>query len=243
VLVKAYLYRPARWVRLSPVYTRDTNRLTGPDRQDEEFRDRGLGSWVRRNPSLLLRLFIVMVFSFAASTVASNFSYALEERYTTLTVEQLNRGELPPGTELGDYVQVRGTAKVGGPNTRVGLEDSEVAVSSRYQTSYFYFRLQETGDNLLIQTTEGLPRNLGDPTETVWDGKLETVGTVIFYDTTQESLKRAGLPTDRTIPVINTGETPQYLREIFPAYSAIIALWLLSVAWLIWKKNKPFLGL
>ena len=224
--------------------TRGASRLTGPDRRDDEkLYERGLGPWVRRNPSLLLRLFIVTVFSFAASTVASNFSYALEERYTTLSVEQLNRGELPPGTELGDYVQVRGTAKVGGPNARVGLEDSEVAVSSRYQTSYFYFRLQETGDNLLIQTTEGLPRNLDDPTERVWDGKLETVGTVIFYDTTQESLKRAGLPSDKSIPVINTGETPQYLRQIFPAYSAIIALWLLSVAWLAWKRNKPFLGL
>ncbi len=73
MLVKAYLSHPARWVRLSPVDTRDTNRLTGPDRQ-EEFRERGLGAWIRRNPSLLLRLFIVMVFSFAASTVASNFS-------------------------------------------------------------------------------------------------------------------------------------------------------------------------
>ncbi len=235
--------RPARWVRLFYVDTRDASRLTGPGRDEEELRERGLGPWIRRNPSLLMRLFIVVVFSFAASTVATNFSYALEESYTALTVQQLNRGELPPGTELGDYVQIRGTAKVGDPNARVGLEDSEVAVSSRYQTSYFYFRLQETGDNLLIQTTEGLPRNLDDPTERVWDGKLETVGTVIFYDTTQGSLKRAGLPTDKTIPVINTGETPQYLRQIFPAYSAIIVLWLLSVAWLVWKRNKPFLGL
>ncbi len=241
--MKPHLPRPARWVRLSYVDTRDASRLTGTGRDEEELRERGIGPWIQRNPSLLMRLFIVMVFSFAASTVAVNFSYALEERYTTLTVEQLNRGELPPGTELGDYVQVRGTAKVGGPNTRVGLEDSEVAVSSRYQTSYFYFRLQETGDNLLIQTTEGLPPNLDDPTETVWDGKLETVGTVIFYDTTQESLERVGLPADRSIPVINTGETPEYLRQIFPAYSAIIGLWLLSVAWLVWKRNKPFLGL
>ena len=241
--MKPHLPRPARWVRLSCVDTRDASRLTGPGRDEEELRERGVGPWIQRNPSLLMRLFIVMVFSFAASTVAVNFSYALEERYTTLTAEQLNRGELPPGTELGDYVQVRGTAKVGGPNARVGLEDSEVAVSSRYQTSYFYFRLQETGDNLLIQTTEGLPRNLQNPTETVWDGKLETVGTVIFYDTTQESLERAGLPSDRSIPVINTGETPEYLRQIFPAYSAIIGLWLLSIAWLVWKKNKPFLGL
>jgi hypothetical protein len=33
------------------------------------------------------------------------------------------------------------------------------------------------------------------------------------------------------------------MREIFPAYSAIIVLWLLSIAWLVWKKNKPLLGL
>ncbi len=241
--MKAYLSRPARWVRLSPVDTRDTSRLTGPDRQDEEFRDRGLGAWIRRNPSLLLRLFIVMVFSFAASTVASNFSYGLEGAPTDLSVEQLNSGRLPAGTELGDYVRVRGTANVGENLDRVGLKDSEIAISSRYSTSYFYFRLEETGGNLLIQTTEGLPQDLRNPTERVWSGKLETVGTVIFHSTTQEGLKRAGLPTDNSIPVINTGETPQYLRQIFPAYSAIIALWLLSVAWLVWKRNKPFLGL
>jgi hypothetical protein len=138
---------------------------------------------------------------------------------------------------------VRGTASVGENLERVGLKDSEIAISSRYSTSYFYFRLQETQGNLLIQTTETLPQDLKDPTERVWSGKMETVGTVIFHSTTQQGLKRAGLPTDDSIPVINTGETPQYLRQIFPAYSAIIALWLLSVAWLVWKKNKPFLGL
>ena len=224
--------------------TRDTSRLTGPDRRDDEsLLERGLGPWLRRNPSLLLRLFIVMVFSFAASTVASNFSYGLELRPIPLTVEQLNRGELPAGTELGDYVQVRGTANVGPGQARMGTKESEVAISSRYQTSYFYFRLRETDGNLLIQTTEGLPRNLTNPTERVWTGKLQTVGTVIFQDTPQRVLTRAGLPTDESIPVINTGETPQYLRQIFPAYSAIIFLWLASVAWLVWKRNKPFLGL
>lgn len=224
--------------------TRDISTLTGPDREDDErFYDRGLGPWIRRNPSLLLRLFMVMVFSFAASTVASNFSYGLEKATTTLSVEQLNRGELPAGTELGDYVEVTGTADVGAEEAMVGTKKSEVAVSQRYQTSYFYFGLQETNGNLLIQTTEGLPWNLTDPTDRVWRGKLENIGTVIFYDTTQEGLERVGLPTDKSIPVINTGETPQYLRQIFPAYSAIIFLWLASVAWLIWKKNKPFLGL
>lgn len=233
-----------RCVRLSPVDTRETSGLTGPARRgDEEPRERGLGPWLRRNPSLLLRLFIVMVFSFAASTIASNFSYALENATTDLSVEQLNRGELPAGTQLGDYVRVSGTANVGEADAMIGTEQSEVAVSQRYQTSYYYFRLQETDGNLLIQTTEGLPRNLTDQTERVWSGKLENVGTVIFYDTTQDNLERAGLPTDNSIPVINTGETPEYLRQIFPAYSAIIALWLFSVAWLVWKKNQPFVGL
>ena len=224
--------------------TRDTERLSGPGGRDpEHYEERGLGPWLRRNPSLLLRLFIVMVFSFAASTVASNFSYGLINASTTLSVEQLNAGRLPAGTQLGDYVQVRGTADVGENLTRVGLKNSEIAISSRYSTSYFYFRLQETEDNLLIQTTESLPQDLRDPTERVWYGKLENVGTVIFNSTTQQGLKRAGLATDDSIPVINTGETPQYLRQIFPAYSAIIGLWLLSVAWLVWKKNSPFLGL
>ncbi|HKH11899.1 MAG TPA: hypothetical protein VKA73_12240 [Rubrobacter sp.] len=223
--------------------TRDTSRLTGPGRNDEELRERGLGPWIRRNPSLLLRLFIVLVFSFAASTVASNFSYGLEGAPTVLSIEQLNSGKLPAGTEIGDYVEVRGTADVGENLDRVGLEDSEIAISSRYSTSYYYFRLQETQDNLLIQTTETLPQDLRNPTEQVWDGKLETVGTVIFHDTTQQGLRRAGLPTDESIPVINTGETPQYLRQIFPAYSAIVGLWLLSVAWLLWKRNRPFLRL
>lgn len=241
--VKTHLTRPPRRVTLSGVDTRDKGLLAGPGREDEELGERGLGSWIRRNPSLLMRLFIVMVFSFAASTVASNFSYGLEGAPTELNVEQLNSGRLPAGTELGDYVRVRGTADVGENLSRVGLEDSEIAISSRYSTSYFYFRLQETDGNLLIQTTESLPQDLRNPTEQVWSGKLETVGTVIFHDTTQQGLKRAGLPTENSIPVINTGETPQYLRQIFPAYSAIIGLWLLSVAWLVWKKNKPFLGL
>ena len=244
--MKGYPPSPAPWVKLPIVDTRDTERLSGPGGRDEErYEDRGLGPWIRRNPSLLLRLFIVMVFSFAASTVASNFSYGLEGAPIVLSIEQLNEGRLPAGTELGDYVEVRGgTADVGENIERgVGMEDSKIAISSRYSTSYYYFGLEETGDNLLIQTTEGLPQGLTDPTERVWRGKLETVGTVIFHDTTQEGLRRAGLPTDDDIPVINTGETPQYLRKIFPAYSAIIALWLLSVAWLVWKRNKPFLGL
>jgi hypothetical protein len=193
---------------------------------------------------LLTRLFTVIVFSFAASTVAANFSYGLEGKPTVLSVDQLNSGRLPAGTELGDYVQVSGTPDVGEvkPAT-IGGPESQIGVVSRYETAYLYFRLRETGDNLLIQSTQGLPRNIQNSGERVWRGKLETVGTVIFHNTTQEGLKRAGLPRNETIPVVNTGETPEYLREIFPAYSAIIVLWLLSIAWLAWKKNKPLLGL
>jgi hypothetical protein len=190
-----------------------------------------------------MRLFTVIVFSFAASTVAANFSYGLEGKPTVLSTAQIESGKLPAGTEVGDYVQVKGTPDVGENIERVGVPESEIAVVSRYSTSYFYFRLQETGDNLLIQTTQGLPKGLQSQGERVWRGKLETVGTVIFHDTTQDGLKSAGLPRDENIVVVNTGETPEYLRQIFPAYSAIIVLWLLSVAWLAWKKNKPVLGL
>jgi hypothetical protein len=125
----------------------------------------------------------------------------------------------------------------------IGRPESGIGVVSRYETAYLYYRLEETGDNLLIQSTQGLPRNIQNSGERVWRGKLETVGTVIFHNTTQEGLKHAGLPHNEAIPVVNTGETPEYMREIFPAYSAIIVLWLLSIAWLAWKKNKPLLGL
>ena len=222
--------------------TRDKRPLSGG--QEDHYEERGLGPWLRRNRWLLTRLFTVIVFSFAASTVAANFFYGLEGKPTILSVEQLNSGKLPAGTELGDYVQVSGTPDVGEvkPAT-IGRPESNIGVVSRYETAYLYFRLQETDDNLLIQSTQGLPRNIQNSGERIWRGKLETVGTVIFHNTTQEGLKRAGLPRNEAIPVVNTGETPEYLREIFPAYSAIIVLWLLSIAWLAWKKNKPLLGL
>jgi hypothetical protein len=224
------------------VDTTDKRELSGG--QEDHYEERGLWPWVRRNRWLLTRLFTVIVFSFAASTVAANFSYGLEGKPTVLSVDQLNSGKLPAGTELGDYVQVSGTPDVGEvkPAT-IGRPESRIGVVSRYETAYLYFRLQETGDNLLIQSTQGLPRNIQNSGERVWHGKLETVGTVIFHNTTQEGLGRAGLPRNEAIPVVNTGETPQYMREIFPAYSAIIVLWLLSIAWLAWKKNKPLLGL
>ena len=220
--------------------TRNTQELSGTGGSHEEP---GLGSWIGRNPWLLLRLFIVMVFTFGASTTAANFSYGLEGEPTVLSVEQIKRGQLPQGAQIGDYVEIRGTPEI--PDDlkleQLGLPESKIAVSARYSTSYFYFELEETGDDLLLQTVESLP----DPKsgERIWRGKLANVGSVIFYDTTQEALRRAGLPRDENIPVVETGDTPEYYRKIFPAYSAIIGLWIASVAWLVWKKNKPFLGL
>ena len=190
-----------------------------------------------------MRLFTVAIFTFGASTTAANFSYGLEGEPVRLGVEQLNRGELPPGTEIGDYVEVIGTADVPANlrETRIGMPESRVGISARYSTTYMYFGLRETGDNFLIQTVEAVPEpGLG---ERLWRGKLATVGTVIFHDTTQRGLESAGLPRDERIPVIETGDTPEYYRRIFPAYAAIIGVWVLSIAWLIWKKNKPFLGL
>lgn len=215
-----------------------------PDERVDYFEERGLGPWIKRNRWLLARLFTVVVFSFAASTVATNFSYSQEFRPTVLSVDQLNSGRLPAGTQLGDYVQVSGTPDVGPIKpTTIGRPESRIGIVSRYETAYLYYRLDETGDNLLIQSTQGLPSDIQTSGERVWRGKLQTVGTVIFHSTTQEGLSRAGLPHSETIPVINTGETPEYLREILPAYSAIIALWLFSIAWLAWKRNKPLLGL
>ena len=218
------------------VDTRDAKQLSGPDSEGNE---RGLGAWIRRNPWLLVRLFIVMVFTFGASTTTANFSYGLEGKPITLSVEQINNGRLPPGTELGDYVQIRGTPDYG-VNPETG--QPRIGVSSRYEATYYYFRLEETGNNLLIQQAQ-TPPDIGKTGERFWRGKLATVGTVIFHDTTQRGLEIAGLPHKENIPVIETGDTPEYYRQIFPAYSAIIVLWLVSVVWLIWKKNKPFLGL
>ena len=240
--MKTSLALPAPSGITRAVDIRKTERSSG-GRAGEPYEERGLGAWLRRNRWLLTRLFIVMVFTFGASTTAANFSYGLEGEPTTLTAEQVKRGELPPGTELGDYVEIRGTPEVGEDLERIGTPESEIAVSSRYSASYFYFRLKETGDDLLIQTAQSLPQGLESAGERAWKGKLETMGTVIFHDTTQEGLKRAGLPTNGNIPVVSTGDTPEYYRQIFPAYSAIIGLWLASLAWLVWKKNKPFLGL
>jgi hypothetical protein len=220
--------------------TRDQQKLPDHELQLEQHHEEpGLGAWIKRNSWLLVRLFMVMVFTFGASTTAANFSYGLEDEPLALSVEQLNSAELPPGTELGDYVEVTGTPDFApDPET----EQPSIAVSARYSAAYYYFRLKETGDNLLVQTAQ-TPPDVTETGEQVWRGKLATVGTVIFHDTTQEGLEIAGLPRDESIPVIETGDTPEYYRQIFPAYSAIIGLWVLSIAWLVWRKNKPMLGL
>ncbi len=225
--------------------TRDQKKPVGYEdlRPDARHEEPGLGAWIRRNTALLMRLFTVAIFTFGASTTAANFSYGLEGDPVRLSVEQLNRGELPAGIEIGDYVEVIGTADVPADlqETRIGTAESRVAISARYSTTYMYFGLRETGDNFLLQSVEALPEpGLG---ERLWRGKLATVGTVIFHDTTQRGLESAGLPRDERIPVIQTGDTPEYYRRIFPAYAAIIGVWILSIAWLIWKKNKPFIGL
>lgn len=220
---------------------RDRERLSEPGGYpDEHYEEPGLGAWIQRNPWLLLRLFIVMVFMFGATTTAANFSYGLLNSSVELSVEEINSGRLPANLKIGDYVEITGTPDI--PEDlqpeEVGTPGSKVAASSRYQTSYFYFGLKETEDNLLLQSIEAIPAP--GTGERVWRGKLSNVGTVIFQDTTQESLKTTNLPQEASVPVIATGDTPEYYRQIFPAYASIIGLGLLSVVWLVWKRNKPF---
>jgi hypothetical protein len=221
--------------------TRDQKKPVGYEdfHPDEHHEEPGLGSWIFRNRWLLTRLFMVLTFTFGASMLANQLSYGLAGNPIKLTTEQLNRGELPPGTELGDYVEIVGTADVGENITPqdLGTAESGIGISARYSVAYFYFRLEETNDNLLIQSVQGLPDF--DDGRRVWEGQLSNVGTVIFHDTTQESLRWASLPADESIPVIETGDTPETYRNLVPAYSSVIVVWILSLFWLAWKRNKP----
>jgi hypothetical protein len=222
------------------VDTHDRERLLDPGMpEDELYEERGLRAWIHRNPWLLLRLFMVIVFTFGTSMIADQFAYGRVGGPKEISVEQINSGQLPGGVRLGDYVRVTGTPAFGNvtPQT-LGTEESGIGVSARYSVAYFYFRLEETGDNLLIQTVEELPDLDGG--QRVWEGQLSNVGTVIFHDTTQESLQWANFPTDERIPVIETGDTPETYRNLFPAYSSVIVVWILSLLWLAWKRNKPF---
>jgi hypothetical protein len=200
----------------------------------------GLERWMKRNVWLLVRLFMVLVFTFGTSLIANQFSYGLEINPIEVTAEEINAGELPDAANFGDYVRITGTAQAGENLTpeNIGTPESGIGISSRYSVAYFYFRLEETGDNLLIQSAQNLPDFGGE--EAVWDGKLSNVRTVIFHDTTQESLERAALPTEERIPVIEIGETPETYRSLFPAYSSVIVVWVASLLWLVWKRNKPF---
>jgi len=210
---------------------------------EEQYERRGLRPWVRRNPWLLVRLFMVMLLTFPLSFITDDLSYGLQGEPEELTVAELGEGRIPPGVEVGDYVQVRGTPDVGEDLRTVGTRESEVGLAARYEVAYFYFRLQETGDDLLIQRPQELPRDLGSGEEQVWSGRMSSVSEVIFYDTTQSGLQRAGLPRNDEIPVIETGDTPSYYRELLPIYLMVVGFWILSVLYLVWRKNKPFLGL
>lgn len=200
----------------------------------------GLGRWIKRNRWLLIRLFMVFVFSFGASSTAANFSYGLEINPIPLSAEQINEGRLPPEADLEDFVEITGTPNYGENTNRIGTEESAIGFVTRYSANYFYYELEETGDNLIIQTAQ-TPPDVTDEAERVWRGKLSTVGTVIFYDATRDGLENAGLTTKGSVPIIETGDTPNYYRQIFPAYATILGLWVLSIAWLVWKRNKPFL--
>lgn len=229
--------------RMHAVDTRQTRKILRPGEYPdrEEPQEPGLGRWIKRNPWLLTRLFMVLVFSFGASSTAANFSYGLEINPIPLTVEQINDGRLPPEANLEDFVEIRGTPDYGEDTRLIGTEESQIGVSSRYSANYFYFQLEETGNNLVIQAA-GMPPDVREDGEQVWRGQLSNVNTVIFHDTTESALENAGLTTRGEVPIIETGDTPEYYRQIFPAYSTILALWVLSVGWIIWKKNKPFMG-
>lgn len=211
--------------------------------EEDDYRMPGLREWLRRNVWLLIRLGMVIIFSFGTSLIADQFSYGLEFNPIELTTEEINAGTLPAGAEIGDYVRITGTAAPTNSVTpeNIGTEESGVGISARYSVPYFYFQLQETGDNMLIQTGNSLPDFTEiEGQEQVWEGSLSTVGTVIFFDTTQDALMFAGLPQERGIPVVEVGETPETYRTLFPTYTVVVAVWIASLVWLLWKRNTPF---
>jgi hypothetical protein len=227
------------------VSTHSPHRIIGRERDEPDVYKGppGLRRWVRRNRWLLLRMVPVLIFGFVLAALPNNISYGLQGDPVRLTVEQINRGQLPPGVGPGSYVEVVGTPNFGPGTSRIGTPESKVATFTRYSSAtYFYFGLKETDGNLLVQTAQ-TPPDITKNGERLWRGQLQTVGTVIFHDTSQGSLRAAGLPTDNSTLVLAIGDTPEFYRSVFPAYAAVIGLWLLCVGWLIWKKNKPLEGL
>jgi hypothetical protein len=205
----------------------------------EGYEPRGLWPWISRNPWLLFRLFFVMTFGLMVAMIAPNVSYGLQGEPVRLSVEQIERGELPSNVERGDYVEVRGTPDY---STNPETGQPRIGVAARYSTAYYYFALKETGDSLLIQKAPD-PPDIEQGGERAWRGKLSNVGTVIFHDTTQAGLKNAGLPREESMPVIEVGSTPGFFRDFFPVYGMIFLLWLGSIGWLARKKNRPFAGM
>ena len=126
-------------------------------------RSRGSGPGSDATPALLMRLFMVMVFTFGASTTAANFSYGLQGDPT----QPEHRATQPRRATAGDGARGlrRGHAapRVIGPTPEQighpGVRDSRLLALQR---GYFYFGLEETGDNLLIQTAQTPPDVDGD---------------------------------------------------------------------------------
>lgn len=230
MFVKLTAHYPLRSFRIRDVDSKYIERRTlrPGEYEDEETAQPGLGSWIQRNTWLLVRLFMVVVFTFGASTTAANFSYGLESRPVELSAEEINAGKIPEGLQQEDYVRITGT-----PDYSLNPETGQpsIGVIDRYSARYFYYGLQETGDNLLIQAA-GVPPDISDDGEQVYRGKLSNVDTVIFRDTTSDGLEIAGLEAEGVTPVVETGDTPEYYRQIFPAYSAILGVWFLAIGWL-----------
>src|SRR3712207_8587396 len=76
------------------LFRSDTQRLSG-GQAGEHHEERGLGAWIRRNPWLLMRLFIVIVFTDRKSTRLNsshaNISYAVFCLKKKLPPRQLSR--------------------------------------------------------------------------------------------------------------------------------------------------------
>lgn len=230
--------------KLTVVETRETKDIFTGEKFDEDAEMPGLRRWIKRNAWFLVRLFMVLVFTFGTTLIAEQFSYGLQEEPVEFSVSEINDGQLPADVRNGDYVRITGTADVGNEITgeNLGGPDSEVAFVLRYQVPYFYFRLDETENNLLIQSVNDVPNFAEtDGQQVVWEGKLSNLGNVIFFGSTREALEVANLPTDQSIPVIETGDTPEDYRNLFPAYSSVIVVWIASLIWLVWKRNTPFM--